>query len=70
MDLVLYVKEEGVEHLISEDKEEGMEEEEEETKDIGGKEKKEDKKNWWVTYILLNIDLQNNVTLIISTHIK
>ena len=39
MDLVLYIKEEGVGHLISEDKE-GMEEEEEEeeTKEIEGKE--------------------------------
>ena len=40
MDLVLYIKEEGVGHLISEDKEgmEEEEEEEEETKEIEGKE--------------------------------
>ena len=37
MDLVTYIKEEGIEHLIAKDEEEGTEKEEE-TKEIGGKE--------------------------------
>ena len=72
MDLVSYIKEEGIEHLIAKDEEEGTEkeEEEEETKEIGGKEEEERQEELVSNLYPLKYRLTKKCNINIDSYIK